>query len=170
MDFAILQYMGQIQNDFLTPIFIFLTKIGDKGYIWIALSLLFLLRKETRRWGIVLVITLVLTTVLGEGVLKHLIKRERPFLRYAYDLLIEQPITTSFPSGHTAASMAVLGVFLQYIKSYRLPIGLLAIGIAFSRLYLQVHYASDVLVGAMLGFAVSYGVCKFFKKQESKNE
>lgn len=164
MDYFFLECMSSIQTEILTPIMIFLSTSNDKGAIWILLCLIFLFNSKTRKDSIVLITALLVVTILGEGLIKHLIMRERPFVTWDLPLLLKAPKGYSFPSGHTASSMAVLGIFLLRIKRYCSFVALLAIGISFSRLYLQVHYLTDVLGGVLLGFATAYGVNQFFKR------
>lgn len=164
VDYFFLECMPSIQNKFLTSIMIFLSTINNKGVIWILLSLGLLLNTKTKRDAIVLVSALIVVTILGEGIIKHLVMRERPFVTWDLPLLIHAPKGYSFPSGHTASSMAVVGIFLLRIKKHSFFITLLALGISFSRLYLQVHYLTDVLAGILLGFVTAYGVDKFFKE------
>lgn len=164
MDYFFLECMSSIQTEILTPIMIFLSTSNDKGAIWILLCLIFLFNSKTRKDSIVLITALLVVTILGEGLIKHLIMRERPFVTWDLPLLLKAPKGYSFSSGHTASSMAVLGIFLLRIKRYCSFVALLAIGISFSRLYLQVHYLTDVLGGVLLGFATAYGVNQFFKR------
>lgn len=164
LDYFFLECMSLIQNEILTPIMIFLSTSNNKGAIWILLCLIFLFDQKTKKDSIVLITALLVVTILGEGLIKHLVMRERPFVTWDLPLLFKAPKGYSFPSGHTASSMAVLGIFLLRIKKYRSFVALLAIGISFSRLYLQVHYLTDVVAGALLGFVTAYGVNEFFKK------
>lgn len=123
--------------------------------------------KKYRKEGIVLLSALVLATILGEGFLKHLIKRPRPFLEVqSIKLLISKPSSYSFPSGHTTSSFAAAGVLGYYFKRYKVYFYTLAILISFSRLYLFVHYPSDVIAGTILGLFSSAVVLKFSNKRK----
>lgn len=99
---------------------------------------------------------LLLGGILGEVFLKNIVKRARPFtyLKMA-NLLISKPLSYSFPSGHTTASFAAVGISMSKLKKYRFYILTVAILIAFSRLYLMVHYPTDVLFGIILGLLSS---------------
>lgn len=127
------------------------------------LALLFF--PKYRKWGIAMLCALLLTTLLGEGLLKHLIARPRPFMHYPdLALLIPPPSTYSFPSGHSAASFAAAVVLFRCRRSFGIPALILAALIAFSRLFLFVHYPTDVLAGILLGTAVGLLTCYLFRK------
>lgn len=116
------------------------------------ISVLLITKKDYRVLGQTILIALVITTIIGEGIIKNIVKRKRPF--YGDDdkeLLISRPITYSFPSGHTASSFAVATVFIKTDNAASLEIMLLACLIAFSRIYLGVHYPSDVIGGGIIG-------------------
>ncbi|NFN87406.1 phosphatase PAP2 family protein [Clostridium sporogenes] len=141
-----------IANNFLDKIMIFITSIGNLGLIWIGISLLLLISKRYRKVGVLCIASLFLSSLIGEVLLKNLVQRGRPFTAVeGINLLIKAPKSFSFPSGHTASSFAVATVVGRKIEKFKLPIYILAIAIAFSRLYLYVHYPSDVLVGALIG-------------------
>ena len=116
-----------------------------------------LLRKRDRWVGVSVALALVLDLVCCNLILKPLVDRVRPFaVNTAVELLTAPPLDASFPSGHTAASFAA--VFALKASGSRLwkPALVLAAAIAFSRLYLYVHWPSDVLFGAVLGTALGY--------------
>ncbi len=131
----------------------FFTFLGNLGMLWILLALLFILNRNLRREGIALICALVLTTMLGEGLIKHLVKRKRPFIKLNTidNLIIRPPSSYSFPSGHTASSFAAATIFFAIDSRISILIAVVALIISFSRLYLNVHYFSDVIAGALLG-------------------
>ncbi|MGO5064725.1 phosphatase PAP2 family protein [Clostridium sp. LCP25S3_F8] len=153
IDIYILDFIHKnIANNFLDKIMIFITSIGNLGLIWIGISLLLLISKRYRKVGVLCIASLFLSSLIGEVLLKNLVQRGRPFTAVeGINLLIKVPKSFSFPSGHTASSFAVATVVGRKIEKFKLPIYILAIAIAFSRLYLYVHYPSDVLVGALIG-------------------
>lgn len=154
VDNIILNWINvKLRNRTFDKIMPIITSIGNLGIVWIVISVLLLLRKnDYERLGEMIIISLIITTIIGEGIIKNIVKRKRPF--YGDDdkkLLISRPITYSFPSGHTASSFAVATVFIKTYNSASLEIVLLANLIAFSRVYLGVHYPSDVIGGGVIG-------------------
>ena len=157
---------------FLDTVFPFITKFGDGGIIWIALALFFLLFKKTRKIGISMGISLIIGFLVGNLFLKNVVARIRPYdLNLEFSLLIPKLSDYSFPSGHTLSSFeGATSIFLRN-KKIGIPALGLAVLIAFSRMYLYVHYPTDVLTGAVLGIGIaflsSFIVDKFYYKIES---
>jgi undecaprenyl-diphosphatase len=140
------------------------TYLGEYGLLWILLALVLLSRKDTRRVGLAVAAALILEVLLCNCVLKPLVARDRPFwIRTGIELLVKAPTDYSFPSGHTSASFAAAGALLLQKNRGRVPALVLATAIGFSRMYLYVHFPSDVLVGALLGF-----LCGFLGSQAAK--
>lgn len=162
-DMQIIDLVNKIQFPLLDKIMIFFTSLGNAGIIWIVIGIVLVLRKETRQLGVLLLTALFITAALGEGILKNLIKRERPFeIVNSLKLLIPAPISYSFPSGHTASSFTAFGVFYFMNFRYKWCVLILASLIAFSRIYLNVHWTTDIIGGILLGLTVSYITCKVF--------
>lgn len=134
-----------------------LSSLGDAGIVWIVLSVLLLLFPRTRRAGAASAFSLILMLIGGNMILKPLVARMRPFtVNTAFSLLIPPPEDFSFPSGHTFASFASSTAILRNHKRIGIPALVLAVLIAFSRLYLYVHYPTDVLAGLLLGILTGY--------------
>lgn len=136
----------------LDQLLYFLTWVGNKGGVWILISIVLLFKKENRKIGVKVIIALLLGLILGDIILKPMIGRIRPFLKYSdITTIIDGIGIYSFPSGHTTSSFAAsITIFMNNKKIGRFLI-LLASGIAFSRLYFMVHYPSDVIGGIVLG-------------------
>lgn len=163
MEIRFLKWLQTIRTPFLDSFFKIYTKLGDHGELWFLLILFFIFIKKDRKTGILAAFSLAIEIVLISLVLKPIFSRPRPFLKEAIDLLIKIPHGSSFPSGHSASSFAVAGfLFFEKVRFRWLYI-FLATLMAFSRLYLFVHYPSDVLVGSFIGLFIAYGV---FKKQD----
>ena len=164
-----------IQTNFHTPILnkvmILFTAAGDKGFVWILISLLLLINKKTRYIGMVTLGALVLSTIAGEGILKHIIQRPRSYVDFpSIQLLVGKPTTYSFPSGHTASSFAAAYVLSKYLKKISPLIWIVAITIAFSRLYLFMHYPSDVVAGIVLGLICGKVALYMYEHKIKKRE
>ncbi|MGH4140600.1 phosphatase PAP2 family protein [Clostridium sp.] len=140
--------------------------LGDNGMIWIIISTILIISKRYRKIGFMALGALILSSILGEEILKNVFKRIRP---EAGDLLIAKPLSYSFPSGHTTSSFAVAGVLAKYFKKYAFGFLGLAFLIAFSRLYLYVHYPTDILAGIVLGLMCSKIVIYCFNKANVNN-
>lgn len=166
IDNAILDF---IQNNICSPILddfmVFVTKLGNGARIWILISLFLLLLKKYRKYGIMMILSLGISEVIGDDIIKHLVERARPcHINTSVELLINTPTSFSFPSGHTFKGFASATVL--YFMNKKIGIGayILAILIAFSRMYLYVHYPSDILGGGILGILVGIVVVKLYKK------
>lgn len=147
MDIAVLNWLQQFSNEWLDTFFKVYTRLSDNGEIWIVLCLLFMCFKKTRKAGFLALCALALQAVLVMFVLKPMIARPRPFVSYGVPILIPEPGGYSFPSGHAAASFAV--ALMLYFKKvpFKKTIFFFASLMAYSRLYLYVHYPSDVIAG-----------------------
>jgi len=154
-----------LRNNILDFIMPMITKLGDVGAIWILITLVFLSRKKYMSMGIMLMIALIASTLVGSLVLKPLIARPRPFeLNPDIVMLISLPTDYSFPSGHTSAAFASAAVLLMNHKRFGIYALILGSLIAFSRMYLFVHYPTDVLAGILLGTAAGVLSVFFLKK------
>lgn len=164
-----LQFLELLQNSFQSPLgvdlFRYITFLGDKGLIWILMALVLLATKKNRKVGILLIITLALTALLGEGMIKHIVQRPRPFIEYSHlKTVLESTSGYSFPSGHTASSFAAACILAANSKKYKILYYSLAFLIAFSRLYLMLHYPSDIIGGILLGIFCALCVMKLRDK------
>ena len=155
MELQILDVLQTIHNPVLDTIMCAITRLGDAGIIWILLCIVLLILPKTRKSGVVLMAALLVDLVVCNVILKPLVHRIRPFdVKTGIELLVKRPTDYSFPSGHTAASVAsVMALYLAGEKKIWVPALILAVLIAFSRLYLYVHYPTDVLGGMIIGIA-----------------
>ena len=143
-----------IRNEFLDVLMPVITSLGNGGILWIAIALIFIATKKYRPEGFAMLSALLMHLLVCNIILKPLIARIRPCdINTTVELLIPRPKDYSFPSGHTSASFAAATVILYADRRMGVPAVILAAAIAFSRLYLYVHYPSDVLGGAVLGIA-----------------
>ena len=144
------------QNKYLDILMPMITTMGNLGSIWIMMAVVLLLDKSYRLIGGIVILTLIISTIVGEGIIKHIIRRVRPCnQRNNVNLLISLPISYSFPSGHTLSSFAVAEVLSMYFTQYKFIFMAIAFLIALSRLYLYVHYPTDVIAGIIFGILCS---------------
>ena len=141
-----------VQCDFLDQLMPLVTSLADAGSFWIILAIILFHIKKTRKIGLSMGIALLIGLIIGNLTLKPLTARIRP---YDFDpsirLLIPPEQDYSFPSGHTFASFEGAAAIFAYNRKYGTAALFLAALIAFSRLYLMVHYPLDVISGAILG-------------------
>ncbi|HKM09311.1 MAG TPA: phosphatase PAP2 family protein [Candidatus Methanomethylophilaceae archaeon] len=142
---------------------------GDYGAIWIFIILVLLIYKPTRKTGVIMVIALLFGLILNDFIIKPLVERPRPFIEDPSLLLsISAPGGYSFASGHATKAFAVSSVLFIHDKKWGTPLMIYATLMAFSRMYLLVHYASDVIVGAFIGMfcaVAAYAIVNHIKKK-----
>lgn len=161
MDFSILYVLQHLHNAVLDRVMVGITSLGNAGWIWIALTAVFLILPKYRKCGVRMAIALILDLILCNLVLKPLAARPRPcWIDEQVKLLVAAPKDYSFPSGHSAASFAAaVSIFVMHKKEGAAAL-ILACLIAFSRLYLFVHFPTDVLAGIAVGFICAFLAAK----------
>lgn len=154
-EFAFLDWLQQFHNPVLDALAVFLNYAGEHGEIWIAFTLILLLCRRTRKAGLAMAIALVSYLVAGDFILKPLFARPRPCdVNTAVTILVKRPHGHSFPSGHTASAFAAAFALWRQDRKLGSPALILAVFIAFTRLYLYVHFPTDILGGVVLGLAL----------------
>lgn len=134
-----------------------LSSLADAGTIWIILAFVLLFFKRTRRSGITVGVSLIMSLLCANIILKPLVARIRPYdVNTDVVLLIKRFTDYSFPSGHTLASFCAAGSLMFTNRRLGYPALVLASLIALSRLYLYVHYPSDVITSVLLGLLFAY--------------
>ena len=169
-EFSILNLIQGLRTPLFDHIVLFITSLAN--YVWYILIIWLLLNKPTRKLGVILAVAMILQYLINGGILKHLFARVRPCnVDTTVDLLIKRPKGFSFPSGHSAAAFCVVGVLYgAKIRKLFWPVLVLAVLIGFSRLYLYVHFPTDVFVGALCGFTIGYGVWRAFVTCKRNNK
>lgn len=162
-DLPILEWLrANVTCDFLDGVMPAITTLGNAGIFWIALAVVLMLIPKTRRIGISMGAALLIGLVVCNLTLKPLLARMRPYdyqLTYfgkTISLIIAAPHDYSFPSGHTLASFEGAIVLFLYDRKWGIPALILAGLIAFSRLYLYVHYPTDVLASLVLSVGIAF--------------
>lgn len=159
-----------LHNTFTDAVFPAITYLGEAGAFWLVLLSAMLFFRKTRRCGLLGLFAVALGFLIGEIAVKNLVCRPRPFAAYPnlYPLLISPPSGFSFPSGHTCSSFAAATVIFIHFKKPGAAAYVLAALIAFSRIFLFVHYPTDVLAGAILGILSALAVWWITRKAEQK--
>lgn len=166
IDFSILDFIqNHLRNGVLDWLMPKISMLGNAGVIWIVISIVLLSIKKYRKCGITLVIGLLLGLLIGNIILKPLVARPRPcWINSDIALLIASPKDFSFPSGHTLSSFIAAIILLKEDKKFGYVAMILAILIAFSRMYLYVHFPSDILAGVVLAILIGFAAIRISRK------
>lgn len=181
MDF-LLQFDGNIllwiqeylRSDLWTWFWINITKLGNSGFIWLTTAILMSFFKKTRNVGIVSLCSIALCFLITNVGLKNIVARPRPYTQIAELMILTHPESSfSFPSGHTANSFAVALIYFRMLpKKYGITAVVLATLIGLSRLYIGVHYPTDVIGGffvALFASSVVYFIHQKYLFNNSKS-
>ena len=170
-DLPILEWIAEnLHCDFLDFLMPLITLLGDAGIFWIAVAVVLLFIPKYRKIGLSMGAALVIGLLVCNVTLKPLVQRIRPYdyqlehFGKTIALLIEAQHDFSFPSGHTIASFEAATVLMIYNRKMGIPATVLAVLIAFSRLYLYVHYPTDVLASVVLGIGIAFLGCFLVSK------
>ncbi|MBQ3193580.1 MAG: phosphatase PAP2 family protein [Oscillospiraceae bacterium] len=162
-DLPILDWIqANMTSSFMDAFMPVVTLLGDAGIFWIAWAILLLFFPKTRKIGLGMGFALILGLLVCNVTLKPLVGRPRPYdfqeaeFGVIINLLIERQHDFSFPSGHTIASFEAATVLLKNSKKMGIPAMILAVIIAFSRLYLYVHYPTDVIFSVFAGILFAF--------------
>lgn len=166
MELQVLHWFESLHNPVTDPVMYGITMLGEKGIFWILLALasLFIFPKRYRKVGLTMALALILSLIMCNGIMKNMFARVRPFnADPTFENLYNVFATAkdwSFPSGHTSASFAAAAAFFMWYKKEGSMALVAAALISLSRLYLTVHYPTDVLASLVLG--TLYGVVSYF--------
>lgn len=167
---TVLLWIQENLRGFLDPLVSFYTRLGDSGLVWILLCLALLLHPKTRKAGVAGVVGLVLSLLCTNILIKPLVARTRPWLLLEglVPLVVERD-PNSFPSGHSSAAFAcAMALWGTLPKKWGRPALVCAGLMALSRLYVGVHFPSDVLCGTLVGIFCGWCACKLLKLWEEK--
>ncbi len=169
MELQFLHALQGLHNDVIDAIMIFVTTMGNAGILWIGLGVILAVIPKTRKCGVLVLISMAISFLLGNLILKNVFARPRPFhVDNSVTLLIPEPSEYSFPSGHTLNGFtASVMIFLHY-KGVGIAALIMAALIAFSRMYLFVHYPTDILGGIALGIVDAVLVYQVAKRVMAK--
>ena len=146
-----------VHSTFLNYFFRFVTLLGEGGIFWIAVAVILLFFKKTRRTGICIGASLLIGVIIGNGVIKNVVARPRPYDTIpGIEPLIAHLSDFSFPSGHTLCCFEAATALMMNRSRWAIPAFFAAVLVGISRLFLFVHYPTDVICGALLG--ILFGV------------
>ena len=174
-EFSFLYFLQGLRLPLLDALMVGITTLGNDGLIWIGIAVLMLCFKKTRACGVGILLALVLKTLVGNIILKNLFMRDRPcWIDPGVALLIKSPSSYSFPSGHTFDAFAASVTILLHHRKMGIAALVLALLIALSRLYLFIHFPTDVLASMVLGTLIAWlvfaGMKKFAEKRALKKQ
>lgn len=156
-DLPVLDWIqANLQSSFMDKFMPFITIFGDAGIFWMIIAALLFVFPKTRRTGLGMAIAMMIGLLVCNVTLKPLVARIRPYdlqaeLGVAIQLLCGPQHDFSFPSGHTIASFEAAVVMMRNSKKLGIPAMIMAVLISFSRMYLYVHYPTDVIASIILG-------------------
>ncbi len=165
-DFSVLYWIQEnLRSEFLDAVCRFLSISFEGGIFWFVVAAVLLIFRKTRTAGVMVIVSMGIVLLMGEFGLKNIFCRVRP-CNIDTDVLlaIHRPSSYSFPSGHTGSSFAAAGAIFAYNKKLGIPALCVALIVGLSRMYLFVHYPTDVLAGMVLGLTVAFLVAFVFRK------
>ena len=172
LDGAVLLWIQEfVRCELLTPLLSFYTQLGNAGIVWIVLSVVMLCFRKTRKAGALSLVAMLFGLLCTNVALKHLVARPRPWLTVeGLNFLVVENDPNSFPSGHTCAAFAAAGVWFRTLPKTRMrwTALVLAVLMGFSRLYVGVHFPSDVAVGCLVGLLCAWMAWRIYQAVEKR--
>lgn len=160
-----------IKNGFLDTVMPIITMCGNLGIFWVAVALIISAKAKYRRCSITMLIGLIAGVLIGNLFIKNAVRRDRPcWIIELQNMLIDNPQDFSFPSGHTLSSFCAAAILFYYDKRLGIPSFGIATLIAFSRMYLYVHFPTDIVGGALLGIVIACLTIKITDKYIFKSK
>jgi len=162
IDLQVIDFVNKHRNVFLDDFMLFVTRLGNMGLIWLLIAIILLSNKIYHYYGTELLEAIVIGAIICNLVLKPIFERIRPYDRYPnLTRILPRLNDYSFPSGHTLASFSSATILFQINSVVGILSFSLAFLIAYSRLYLNVHYFTDVFFGMIIGILVSLSIIIF---------
>ena len=164
MELSFLNFLQSLHHPLIDALMVFFTKLGNGAMVWLMFAGYFYFYKKDKKMATQILVGLLMTVLIGAFILKPIFMRARPFnFLENITLLIKAPIDYSFPSGHTATSVVCSYLISCRYKKLRIVVIPLAVLIAFSRMYIGVHYPTDILGGVVLGIVCGMVIRKYSK-------
>lgn len=176
---VLLWIQENMRTDLMTTIMKAITRLGDGGSLWIVLAIVLLALNKTRKVGATSALALIITFLTVNVGIKNVVARTRPYeVIEGLTNLVGKQSDFSFPSGHSAHAFAVgVVILIMMPKKIGVPVFVISILMAFSRLYVGVHYPTDVIAGVVLGTIIAFisvfvvnKICEAWKKRNKAIE
>lgn len=159
MELEILYTIQRMHNTFLDLLMPAVSFLANGGMIWVIIAVGMMLSRKTRKCGFLVLVCMLICLLAGNMGLKNIVARQRPcWIDSSVQLLIPVPRDYSFPSGHTMHSFTAAVMIFFHYKKWGIMTLVLAAVIAFSRMYLFVHFPTDILGGLVIGVFVAVSV------------
>lgn len=171
-DFSLLYFIQEhLRTSFMDGVAAFLSEVFDGGLLWLILCAVLLIFRRTRSTGVMVLAAMGVALLIGEFGMKNIFCRVRPcVVDSSVPLAVDLPSSYSFPSGHTGSSFAAATALFLRNKKWGIPSLVLAAVIGLSRMYLFVHFPTDVLAGAVLGILCAILAGFIFRKFDLDNK
>ena len=140
------------------------TMLATHAAIWLVLAFAMTCSVRTRKMGVAVIVPVLVAYIVTDLILKPIVDRPRPFEVLDLQLIVDTPSTSSFPSGHTASSFAAAAAVVYYNRRWGIPALLFASAVGISRIYLGVHWPTDVLAGAAVGVVAAFVSIRFMDR------
>ncbi len=154
-EFTLLNYIqNNIRTDFLDKLMPVISFMGKLSLMWVIIAAACLCFRKTRKLGRSLTFDMIFNLIASSCIIKPIVNRPRPcVLDNTVELLVGLPFDASFPSGHTLFAFGAATILFIYNKWLGIAAYIFGCLMAFSRMYLYVHFPTDVLFGAVFGVA-----------------
>lgn len=155
---VLLWIQENMRTEWMTVIMKAITRLGDGGCLWIVLAVMLLVIGKTRKVGFASAVALIITFVTVNLGIKNFVARTRPYeVIEGLTRLVGEQSDFSFPSGHSAHAFAVgVVILIMMPRKIGVPIFVISVLMAYSRLYVGVHYPTDVIAGALIGTIIAF--------------
>ena len=171
IEFAFLDYLQTLHTPLLDELMLFITTMAGRGELALIVGVALLCFKRSRKFGLAIIVAMLIGYLLGSVILKPSIARVRPCnVNLAVEMMVERPHSFSFPSGHTTlAFSAIMALYFAQCRKVFWAAACMGAVVAFSRMYLYVHFPTDILAGVAVGTLSAYIAWEIVEKIQNGN-